>query len=523
MQEYVITPKGNKYYTSEYVESLREENLKAPAGSVMYNFIPQKGFQEDVLVSDADIMIIGGKRGGGKTRVMNMMPLYNLDTVGYNAYFFRKEEQDMRDGLYKDAVDLYRGYGDITDLLIKFNNGDSRINFSHIQNEKEIERRVRGREMPLQGIDELSQFQESTLFTMLGSNRNTLGVKNKFVASTNPVGDDHWIYHLIEWYIDKNTNKVIPERSGVIRYFYKPKGKVKDIIWGDTKEEVYRKASGYIDAIYDKSLEGQIDKLSLIASFTFIEGQLSENKILNIKDPSYLGRLATQGSEQTYRDINGVWQRKESSYGLLSYEDMDSMFSASKKYRVGFRSATADVALTGDYFEMFAFEDKHIVDWEAFTGVLSDTAVSLARKFLDKNNIREENFAYDSNGLGLYLEGYFKKAKKFNNKEQASNPKLWNNQKSECAEKFVKAVKDGEYSFDPEVLKKSVGGVTLQERLESQRPALRRKEVDNGRFEIIAKSAMKAEVGHSPDTIEALFMREVFSGKNRTFKNLGLL
>src|SRR5659263_367263 len=174
MTEYILSPSGNKYYTNEYVESLREANLALPAGSTMFNFIPQEGFQERCLLSEADIMIIGGKRGGGKSRVMNMMPLYNIGVVGFNANRFRKEEEDCRDGIYKDGVDLYRGFGNITDLTIKFNNGDSYIDFGYLQNEKEIDRRLRGRQMPDIGIDELSQLLESTFFTSVSYTHLTL-------------------------------------------------------------------------------------------------------------------------------------------------------------------------------------------------------------------------------------------------------------------------------------------------------------------------------------------------------------
>lgn len=523
MQEYILSPTGKKYYTNEFVESLREANLALPAGATMYNMIPQSGFQELCLISDADVMLIGGKRGGGKSRIMNMIPLYDIGVVGFTASGFRKEEQDVRDGLYADAVNLYRGFGNIIDLSIKFCNGDSTIDYYHLQNEKEVDRRFRGLQKPCILIDELPQLLEKTFFTLLGSNRNTLGIKNKFVASFNPIGPKHWLYQLIKWYIDPITNMAIPERSGVLRYFYRHSDKLSDIIWGSSREEVYLKASGYIDALYNKNLEGQIDKMNLITSFTFISGDLSENKLLNKLDPFYLSKLAAQGSEKAIRDVSGLYVDPESSYGLVTYEDFETMFNNNRQSHVGFRSATGDVALTGDYFVLMAFEDNHVIDWEAFTGILSDTAVALVRKFLDKNNIREEHFAYDSNGLGLYLEGYFKKAKKFNNKEAASNTKLWNNQKSECAEKFVKAVKDGEYSFADGILDKSAGGITLRERLQLQRPALRRKEVENGRFEIIGKPTMKAEVGHSPDDIETFFMHQVFSGKKKSFRHIGLL
>ena len=59
---------GKKVYTYKYIEKLRKENLEnKKEGKPIYNLIPQKGFQEKVLLTQADIKIVGGKRGGGKT------------------------------------------------------------------------------------------------------------------------------------------------------------------------------------------------------------------------------------------------------------------------------------------------------------------------------------------------------------------------------------------------------------------------------------------------------------------------
>lgn len=525
MEEFILAPDGSKIYTYEFIESLREENLNLEGGENMVNHIPQQGFQEKVLTCMADVAIVGGKRGGGKTHCMNMIPLYGIQKQGYSCHGFRKEENDVKNGLWKDANELYRGLGEFSEsnYTIRFPQFESRISYTHLQNEKEIDRRFRGVEMPNVIIDELPQMSFKTFFTLLASNRNSLGIQNKFVASCNPVGKKHWLYQLLKWYINEDTNEVIHERSGVLRYFFKHGDKITDIIWGDSKQEVYNKARGFIDAIHDTALNDMSSPLDLIASFTFIEGEYGENKIFRKRDKSYLGRLAQQGGKQSVRDIKGIWGDSDSGEELLTVNQFDSMFDCQRSSTKGFRCATGDVALSKDYFVLYAFDDKHVVDWEAFTGIVSKTAVALVEKFLDKNNIREENFAFDSNGLGLFLEGYFPKAKKFNNKEQASNTKLWNNQKSECAEKFVEAVKDSQYSFSPELLERSVGGLTLRERLESQRAALQRKAVDNGRFEIISKAQMKEECHHSPDDLEALFMREVFNGKNRSFRNLGML
>jgi hypothetical protein len=90
---------------------------------------------------------------------------------------------------------------------------------------------------------------------------------------------------------------------------------------------------------------------------------------------------------------------------------------------------------------------------------------------------------------------------------------MWNNLKSECAERFVKAVKSGEYSISDDVLNrkfydKKKRSYTVKERLLEERRALKRKDSATSRFEIIEKTQMKLEVGHSPDFIEGLLMIE---------------
>ena len=54
---------GNPIRTSEFVEKLRQEVENNRHSKV---FIPNKGAQEDGLHSDADLIIYGGNRGGGK-------------------------------------------------------------------------------------------------------------------------------------------------------------------------------------------------------------------------------------------------------------------------------------------------------------------------------------------------------------------------------------------------------------------------------------------------------------------------
>ena len=62
---------GMKVLSHDYAESVRRHNLEVNPSRIR-TWIPQAGFQENVLRNDADILIIGGRRGGGK-----MQPLHS--------------------------------------------------------------------------------------------------------------------------------------------------------------------------------------------------------------------------------------------------------------------------------------------------------------------------------------------------------------------------------------------------------------------------------------------------------------
>ena len=126
----------------------------------------------------------------------------------------------------------------------------------------------------------------------------------------------------------------------------------------------------------------------------------------------------------------------------------------------------------------------------------------------------------------------------FNNKGTTSNPKLWDNIKSECAEKWINDVKMWKYSCNPELLdrkivlrtdqsyskqkKRAEETITFYDRFQLERQALRRKVVDNGRWEIIPKHQMKDEVGHSPDIVEGAFMHRIFPERPKRNANLNM-
>lgn len=443
--------------------------------------------------------------------------IFNPDV---NMYGFRKYEDDVKRGIWKSCKQVYRGFGILSDSYfeVKFLDGKgASMKMEHLAEEKKVSDRFRGVEMAYILIEELAEHTKENLdvlFALLASNRTTSGVQSKCVCTCNPVGKSNKLRHFLDWYIDPDTDTIIPERDGVIRYFHRYGDDVSDIAWGNSPQEVYE----------NPNVRSKIDKLvretgcpytDFITSLVFIEGDYADNEILKISDPKYMNRIAARGTESTTNDIVGVWRDIDSGSSLLSTEDMEKFFNNSEK-RDGYMRASADVALKSDFLVLYALDGHHICDIEIWRGGMSDDVIPFIEKFLAKNGVRKENFTYDANGLGMWLSestSFKNKAHPFNNKSAPSDSRMWNNLKSECAERFVKSIKAGEYSISEDVLNRKFfdrkkHAYTVKERLMEERRAIKRKDNATSRFEIIEKTQMKLEVGHSPDFIEGLLMVE---------------
>lgn len=513
----VFASVGQTVYRYDYIQKLRKENLdKKRDGKKITDLIPQAGFQEKVLMTQADIKIVGGKRGGGKSWIglFEFLPyIFNPDV---NGYAFRKYEDDINRGIWKSSKLVYKGFGTAADSLFewKFLNGrGASFKCEHLQDPKKISDRFRGVEMAYILIEELAEHTRdgmSTLFDLLASNRSTAGVKPKCVCTCNPVGKSNKLRYFLDWYIDPDTDTIIPERDGRIRYFYRYGEDVTEIAWGNTWQEVY--ANELVKSRIDRLCEdtGQSPQ-EFVTSLVFIEGDFADNQILKASDPKYMNRIAARGGESTTNDIVGVWRDIDSGTSLLTMQDVENFYDNAEQ-RDGVMRASADVALTGDFFVIYAFDGHHVCDMEAWRGMMSDDVIPFIEQFLNKNGVRKDNFTYDANGLGLWIgkDSRFSRAVPFNNKSASSDPRLWNNLKSEAAEKFVQAVKSGEFSISQDILRRrftdSKGHqFTFAERFMVERMALKRKD-DIARFEIIAKPQMKLEIGHSPDFLEGMFM-----------------
>lgn len=514
-------------YTLDYINHLRELDSSL-------NIIAQKGSQELFLMCEADICIFGGRRGGSKSFSLLMEALPDIKNPNFHASLLRKEKEDARKvgGLIDKSDGVYSQYGIYNksqqDMTWNFASG-GKLKFDYYSDTYEdFKKRFQGLEMSFVGVDEITHMPYHYFKYLLTSNRNAHGLKNRFRGTCNP-DPDSWVATFIDWWIGEDGLPV-PERNGVVRYCFMYGETVSEIYWGDTKQEVYEQAKDRIDRLWRPEFEkfGSIEDM-FIKSVTFIEGKLEENIKLMKSDPNYLGNLANQSEEQVARDLDGNWKFKTAGVGLITFEDMENLFNNSYQNQ-GLRCVTCDPAFEGGdkcvlwYWEGFHARDVRVI------AVNSKDTVNFTKEFLHLHNVLEENFCYDSNGLGQVFKGFMPRAKPFNNKEVPTNGDrtMFENLKAECAYKCVQRIKSRGYSIENSIRTRKFSGknyknLSLENILLKERKAVAQddKDVDKN-WRLISKVEMKKLLGHSPDFIESFFMREYFEIKATKARRTGV-
>lgn len=506
---------GLEVYSYEYIEKLRAENLKLKEkGKRSYNLIPQAGFQEEVLTCEADIIIEGGVRGCGKTGIGLMGALDYSFNPDVNMYGFRRLEADVKRGVYKSAKQIFRGFASFADTSfeIKFYGGTgATMKMEHLADLRQVKDRFRGAEMPYILIEELAEFTRenmNVIFDLIPSNRSTTGVPARFICTCNPVGKSNKLRHFLDWYIDPETDTVIPERSGKIRYFCRYGEDVTEIAWGNSPEEVYQNpaARRKIASLCD---DPDKEYRNYITSLAFIEGNFAENKILHIADPKYMNRISAGGSKSTVNDIRGIWRDVEEGGSLLSISDMEEFFANEPQQR-GRRVAAGDIALRGDATVLIAADGYHIVDIDAVAGLSTEALIARILDFLRKNEVAIEDFTFDTNGIGNAVRSseQLQGARPFDNRAAARDKVEYRNLKSECMGMLIDLIQRRKISIETSLLQRKFRRhgdfISLREYLLIERMVAKWKTEENPK-EIIGKVEMKNILGgSSPDFFETL-------------------
>lgn len=518
------TKDGEPVFTQEYIHELQQQAI---AGTLKNAIVSQNGGQENMLAKNVDILIGGGSRGGSKSFSLLLEALKDVQNPDFHAAVFRGNKREM-EKLIRDSRKIFSQYGTYNraqnDMTWNFDAGGTLGFFYHDGSDEDFKERFQGQEYDYIAIDEITHISYKKFKYLFTCNRGASEIRKRMWGTCNP-DPRSWVRQFIDWWVDEN-GYINPERDGKIRYCYMKGDRVSQIIWGDTREEVYERAKEDIkDALNEGYSKWDLDILDSIVSVAFVRADLSQNPMLLLKDKNYLKKLMQQDKGQVLRDLKANWNASEAGDDMVSYDDLEAIFNNSYQYGDGIRRCTADIALEGgDNLVLYLWIGWHVADF-CCLNLDSKTAVAVIRRKLKEWGVAEENFCYDLQGIGQFIKGFFPLALPFNNQaapiaeddEDEDGVKyLYKDLKSQCAYIVYRKMKESNISFENTLLDRRVSGngyegVMLREVLQKERQSLRRDtdSQDKG-FCLMTKKKSKLIVGHSPDWWESLYFRAYF-------------
>lgn len=271
----------------------------------------QPGPQTTAMSSPADIVIMGGANGGGKSIWLMLEAARHIDIPGYRAVIFRRESTDITDpgGLWDSSLGFYTRIGgwarnNSLDWVWNECGSDARISFRGLPHYKDAVS-WDGKELAFIGFDEGQLFTELQFWYLFGRMRSTCGVNSCIRMTCNPVHEDDptggWLKRLIGWWLDWDTGYPIPERSGVIRWFCRLNN---EMFWADSKQEL-------IETYGDQSLPDNHELQPVQPmSLTFVPSKLADNPILMKSTPQYRASLLALPEHLKKAKLDGNWNAK---------------------------------------------------------------------------------------------------------------------------------------------------------------------------------------------------------------------
>jgi hypothetical protein len=204
-------------------------------------------------------------------------------------------------------------------------------------------------------------------------------------------------------------------------------------------------------------------------------------------------------------------------------QDFENFFNNAYQYGDNIRRCSCDVAFEGgDRLVMWLWIGNHIHDVFSCKLDAKGSVITVKAK-LQEWNVLEENFTYDLNGLGQVFKGFFPNAVPFNNLEAVAEEfrYMYGNIKSQAAYMFAQKIKNCEISINQNILEQRYSGkryenARLRDILQRERKSIKADDSKKDKGFVLAnKYVMIRIVGHSPDWIEAMYMRFIFDIKKK--------
>lgn len=442
----------------------------------------------------------------------------------FRACFLRNNLGDLKSGggILDEFKKMFASGCNVVesgDPHVDFPSG-ARVDVTHIADQSlaKISQRFKGRQYDLIYFDEGTGFTWECFSYLFSRNRGIANWTGKMRMTTNPERD-HWLRDFLDWYIGSD-GFIIPERNGVVRYFYVYGKTVKEVAQGETKEEVYRKCKAQIDRVLAKfnGKNGNATYKDMIKSFTFYEGKTSENRAILDKNSGYVGSIAVMGETESQKNLEGNWNVSslEGQDVPIPYENAYQVFMNDPQ-RNNDRWVTCDLADTGtDNFLCLAWDGFHIFDYLILKQSTPRQNAERLEMFAAQHNISNTHIIYDAI-RGTYINDYIPDAIPFFSyyAPKGLYGRMAYNLKAECYMRLVEAIKQGYISFSEEVANRTYEHqklrtpITIQNEFIEECLVVRFKDMPSGKKALFSKKEMNAKLGkdRSMDLLDPCAMR----------------
>ena len=417
-------------------------------------------------------------------------------------------------------------YGDSIETVesgepkVTFKESGARIDITHVadQSREKVLQRFKGRQYDFIYFDEGTGFTWECFSAIYTRNRGTAAWTGKVRMTTNP-DRNHWLRKFLDWYIGAD-GFIMPEREGVVRYFFMNGETVNDVVWGDTKKEVYQKCKITIDRTLAKinGSTGSATYEDLIKSFTFYLGKMSENKASISNNKGYAGSVAVMGGRNAQQLLEGNWNvsPSEDENAPIPSDVANEVFMNDPQ-RNGDKWVTCDLADTGtDNFLAIAWNGFHIEDILILGQTTPRMNAERLQMFAADHNIADSHIIYDAI-RGTYINDYIPDAIPFVSYRQPIGlyGRAAYNLKAECYLRLVEAIKRGYLSFDDRIANKIYEhqklkeNITIQAEFMEECSVVRFKDMPSGKKALLSKKEMNAKLGkdRSMDLLDPCAMR----------------
>lgn len=485
--------------------------------------MPQEGFQVNFASSNVDVIFGGGILGGGKTFAAILALAEPLMTdPEFRALMSRRSLQNTKvaGGFADKFVTIFGDYCSVKmsdSPRVSFPVG-SFCDLTYIDdtNMDALKERAKGWEYDVIATDELTEMSWPAFSYLQTRNRGrSKTFTGKFFAMMNPKRS-HWVRTFIDWYIG-NDGRIIPERSGRVRYFFIYGDTVNDVAWGNTKEEVYKQCKIQIDEKLEDFKDVGMNYKDMIKSFVFYLGKLSENRTLLENNRGYIGSIAASGGRQSKQLLEGNWN-------IDLDEDDDAPMPSDKvrdcfindPARNGDKWITVDLAGEGsDNLVALLWDGFHCYDKLVRSDTTPQGNANIVRQFAAENNVGTSHIIFDAVN-GAYFNDYIPDAVPYKSSRKPFG--LYKDTaltlKDMCYLRLCQMVRDGNITFGESLSNsyyyhKRLSPVTMQNEIMEEFSVIRFDEQGSGKKKLWAKRKMNQKLGkgRSMDVADPCAMR----------------